>query len=237
MYNLQPVAIVRSCFKEKFGIPRQAGLVPEARASIEVLPPFNDPQAFAELAECSHIWLQFVFHDNKHYQWQPRVRPPRLGGNKTLGVFASRSPYRPNALGLSAVKLEAMAYQQGQFSLIVSGADLLDGTPILDIKPYVPYADCLSEAVNSIAQQQPTKVDVVFSEMAMKFCETYQRKFNTALGVLVEQVLAQDPRPQYHAKDQNKMYGCRLQDVNVRWCYCVQGSREWIEVVEIEPIT
>ena len=237
MYNLQPVAIVRSCFKEKFGIPRQAGLVPDARATIEVLPPFNDPQAFAELAECSHIWLQFVFHENKHYQWQPRVRPPRLGGNKTLGVFASRSPYRPNALGLSAVKLEKIDYQQGQLKLIVCGADLLDGTPVLDIKPYVPYADCLPQAVNPIAQQEPNTVMVEFTDDAARFCENYQRREKSALHELIRQVLAQDPRPQYHAKQADKIYGCRLQDVNVRWRFCVDGAREWIEVIAIEALT
>src|SRR3954463_4060851 len=133
------IGIIHSCFKEKFGIPRQPGLAPLATAQLELLPPYDNRAALEGLETCSHIWLQFVFHANKRDAWKPKVKPPRLGGNKSLGVFATRSPTRPAPIGLSVVKLDGISEADGKLFLNLSGIDLLDGTPVLDIKPYVPY--------------------------------------------------------------------------------------------------
>ena len=137
MFQFAPIGVIHSCFGEKFGIPRQPGLVPAARATLELLPPYNQPAAVRELAGFSHLWLIFVFHGIPWGQWQPTVRPPRLGGNRRLGVFASRSPFRPNPIGLSAVRL----LRREGCVLHVADVDMLDDTPLLDIKPYVPEFD------------------------------------------------------------------------------------------------
>ncbi len=150
-YSLEPIGYVRSCFREKFGTPRQPGLIPSATGEIVVHPPYHTPHAFTQLEQFSHIWVLFLFHQALRDEWKPRVRPPRLGGNQSLGVFASRSPFRPNNIGLSPLKLERIEYGERPGRLFVSGIDLLDGTPVLDIKPYVPYADALPEARNDIA--------------------------------------------------------------------------------------
>ncbi len=141
MFRFAPIGIVRSCFREKFGIPRQPGLAPAARATLELLPPHNQPAAVRGLEDFSHVWLVFVFHGVPASRWQPTVRPPRLGGNRRLGVFATRSPFRPNPIGLSVVALDRIVTGQGRVALHLSGVDVLDGTPVLDIKPYLPYAD------------------------------------------------------------------------------------------------
>ena len=145
-YSFDPIGIVHSPFKEKFGIPRQPGLVPEAKARLEVLPPYDRSEAFCGLEDFSHIWVTFVFHEAICTRWQPTVRPPRLGGNRRIGVFSSRSPFRPNPIGMSVVALEGISNIEGKIELQLAGVDLLDGTPVLDIKPYIPYADSLPDA-------------------------------------------------------------------------------------------
>jgi tRNA-Thr(GGU) m(6)t(6)A37 methyltransferase TsaA len=228
-FTLRPIGVVQSCFKEKFGIPRQPGLAPSARARIVLLREFSDPEAFAGLEQCSHIWVQFIFHQ-VHTQWQPKVRPPRLGGNKKLGVFASRSPNRPNALGLSVVALRSIERSEQGTCLNIAGVDLLDGTPVLDIKPYVPYADQIPTACNAIAPVAPILHSVIFSAQAEDFCRSYVPPAAEAavapdhLQDLIREVLQQDPRPQYQALDEQRIYGMDLLNLNVRWQYGAVGD-------------
>ena len=141
MPELTPIGTIESCFKEKFGVPRQPGLAPAARASLILQPPYNRPEALAGLEAFSHIWLVYLFHAIEKGKWKPTVRPPRLGGNRRTGVFATRSNFRPNPIGLSAVKLENIVTRGPDIRLELSGVDLLDGTPVLDIKPYIDGVD------------------------------------------------------------------------------------------------
>lgn len=232
-FRFNAIGIVHSCFKEKFGVPRQPGLVPSASASIEMLEPFNNAEAFVGLDQCSHIWLQFVFHKNRTRQWKARVKPPRLGGNKTMGVFATRSPVRPNPIGLSVVKLEGLRFVQKTVHLDVSGADLVQGTPILDIKPYVPYADAVSGAENLMAPEAPEEMHVVFSAAADRFCDIHADDSRVNLRRLLVEVLRQNPRPSYQSFSGDRVYGTRLFNFDVRWrCDLVHGL-ETICVVEI----
>ncbi|OHC28177.1 MAG: tRNA (N6-threonylcarbamoyladenosine(37)-N6)-methyltransferase TrmO, partial [Pseudomonadales bacterium RIFCSPLOWO2_02_FULL_63_210] len=150
-YSVSPIGFVRSCFKEKFAIPRQPQLAPAARGVLELVAPFDTGEAVQGLEQVSHVWLLFVFHQALEDRPRLKVRPPRLGGNKSVGVFASRATHRPNGIGQSVVKLDAV--EPGR--LWLSGIDLLDGTPVLDIKPYVPYADSVASAYNRIADAAP----------------------------------------------------------------------------------
>ncbi|MGD8175060.1 tRNA (N6-threonylcarbamoyladenosine(37)-N6)-methyltransferase TrmO [Marinimicrobium sp. ARAG 43.8] len=222
--TFQPIGIVRSCFVEKFGIPRQPGLAPAARAELELLPPFNDPLALEGLEQCSHLWLQFVFHQPPSDQWRPRVRPPRLGGNRRLGVFATRSPLRPNPIGLSVVRLEGVHVGTDRIWLALSGIDLLDGTPVLDIKPYVPYTDCLPDAENRFAAQAPDWIEVVFTPEASAACQQLTDQTGQDWETLLRQILQQDPRPQYQAPDPERRYGMRLKNAEIHWCYQTQRN-------------
>ena len=159
-----PIGIVHSCFTEKFGIPRQAGLVPAARATLEILPPFDQKEAFRGLDDFSHLWIVFVFHGIVAGKWQPTVRPPRLGGNTRVGVFASRSGFRPNPIGISSVVLESVRRDHGKLLLDVAGIDMLDQTPVLDIKPYLPYADSIPDANGGYASDPPRpSISIEFS--------------------------------------------------------------------------
>ncbi|MBX2858217.1 MAG: tRNA (N6-threonylcarbamoyladenosine(37)-N6)-methyltransferase TrmO [Cellvibrionaceae bacterium] len=209
-FNFTSIGVIHSCFRQKFGVPRQPGLAPAAKACVELIPPYNVSEALSDLQGISHIWLVFAFHLNRSPKWKPRVRAPRLGGNKSLAVFASRSPYRPNPIGLSVVELLAVEASR----LWVSGVDIVDGTPILDIKPYVPYTDAITGASNPIAPQEPQKLSVVFSESALALCRAAPQP---ELQGLIVQVLSLDPRPQYHAMDNQRIYGISLFDKNIRW--------------------
>lgn len=234
-FSFPAIGIVHSCFKEKFGIPRQPGLAPLAEAEIEILPPFDDIQAFAGLEGTSHLWVQFVFHANKREEWKARVKPPRLGGNKTLGVFATRSPTRPAPIGLSVVRLRSVIEREGKIFVQISGVDLLDGTPVLDIKPYVPYVDCVVAAENSFAPEPPAPIDVDIPAALMVFCVSYWRQTGTDLAGLITQVLQQDPRPQYQQHDQGRVYGMRLLDLDVRWQYRLTGNSYSICLTQLLP--
>ena len=222
------IGVIHSPFKEKFGIPRQPGLVPEAEANIELLHPFDRPEAFSGLEHYSHIWVQFVFHRAAKEGWQPTVRPPRLGGNVRVGVFASRSPFRPNPIGLSVVELRSVD-TTGGVSLRIAGGDFLDGTPVLDIKPYVEYVDSVAGTRRGYAPEAPgAELEVRFSPAAERQLEA--RKDGATLRVVIGRVLAADPRPAYRrGETTDRVYGMRLYDFDLRWCV-----REWgIEVLEL----
>lgn len=232
-FNFTAIGIVHSPYREKFGIPRQPGLV-EAESSLVLLPPYNRAEAVRGLEGFSHIWLTFVFHGVQHQDWRPTVRPPRLGGNQRVGVFASRSTHRPNPIGLSVVELLGIDLDGGTVVLRLRGADLLDGTPVLDIKPYIPYADCITDARSGFAPEPPaTALEVVFSPAARHACDNYAGEY-PGIEKLIRDVLAQDPRPAYKAKgDAKREYGVALYDMNIR--FRVDGGR--VEVIAIEPLT
>lgn len=224
-WPMQTIGLVRSPYREKFGIPRQPGLV-DVECNLDLLPGFDVPTMVDGLDGFSHLWLTFVFHACVEQGWKPRVRPPRLGGNTKVGVFASRSPFRPNHLGLSVVELLAIDTSAG-VSLRLRGVDLLDGTPVLDIKPYVPYVDALPDARAGFAPTAPLTMAVRFSDAAERMlCR------DIALRGLISQVLSQDPRPAYQADDPDRLYGMKLADVNLR--FRVQGDT--VEVMEITPL-
>lgn len=210
--SLHPVAWIDSCFKEKFGTPRQSGIVASAKAKIIFAPEYRQAEAFRGLEGFSHIWLIFLFHQTAGQGWHPTVRPPRLGGNDRMGVFATRSPFRPNPLGLSAVRLEAIDYDDPEGPvLIVSGADLVDKTPILDVKPYIPYADSQPGASGGFAPTQPEPIPVhIPEEWAAKIPEEWLP--------VIRETLSADPRPAYH-EESGRIYGVKLGPYNIRWSF------------------
>lgn len=227
-HTVSPIGYLRSCFQEKFAIPRQPRLAPAARGVLELVPPFDQAHALEGLEQVSHVWLLFLFHQALESQPRLRVRPPRLGGNQMVGVFATRSTHRPNGIGQSVVKLDAI--EPGR--LWLSGIDLLDGTPILDIKPYVPYADAIAEASNGMAAEAPAAIAVEWSEQALQQARQHGQRLGEPLAELIEQCLAQDPRPAYQTPTPERRYGTRLWDVEVRWHY---PSPECIRVLEVVP--
>lgn len=216
-FTIKPIGIVHSCFREKFAIPRQPSLAPAARGEIELFPPYDDPVAIAGLEEISHLWLSFIFHQAipKEDEVRLRVRPPRLGGNKKVGVFSTRATHRPNPLGLSVVKLEGI--KNGR--LQISGIDLLDRTPIVDIKPYVPYADSLPSAFNHMASNRPELSKVEFLEEALLDTQSHSARLDQPVKELIEQMLAQDPKPAYQKPDPERVYGVKIWDLEVKWRY------------------
>ncbi|MCK5914018.1 MAG: tRNA (N6-threonylcarbamoyladenosine(37)-N6)-methyltransferase TrmO [Desulfuromusa sp.] len=223
-YPLEPIAIIHSPFREKFATPRQPGLAPSVCAEIDFLPGFATPEAVRGLEGFSHLWLIFMFHQNWQKGWNPTVRPPRLGGNQRVGVYASRSPFRPNPIGLSAVKLLSIHCAGGNVSLQVEGADLIDGTPILDIKPYVPYGDSFPAATSGFAEEPPrATLQVVFSDLARQQINQYQQE-SPELEIMLRETLGLDPRPAYrHNREDSQEYGVLFDRYNVRWK--VQGSQ------------
>ena len=198
---MKPIGVVESCFGEKFGTPRQSGMVESACGRI-VFSDEVDDEACRGLEEFSHLWLVFLFDqvDEEEARWL--VRPPRLGGNKKKGVFATRSPFRPNRIGLSLVKFESI----GEGSLEVSGLDLVDGTPILDVKPYLPYVESVPDAKGGFAETAPVRMEVVFQ---FDDLEGGDRR-------LISEALSLDPRPAYH-DDPERIYGCLLAGYEVKW--------------------
>ena len=227
--QLTPVAIAHTPFAEKFAIPRQPMLAPAATAIIELLPPYDQPEALDGLQGISHIWLLFQFHQVAQ-DTEPRlkVRPPRLGGNRSVGVFASRSTHRPNGIGQSVVKLERIEGHR----LWVSGVDLLDGTPIIDIKPYVPYSDSIAGAYNDIAPHAPDSIRVEWSDEALSQAGKEELRLQQPVKALIEQCLAQDPKPAYQNPAPERRYGVQLWDINVTWHY---PEAETIRVLSVSP--
>lgn len=198
-----------SPFHEKFGIPRQPNLV-DVESSIEMNTPFDDLRAFDGIEQFSHLWLLWHFHENKAQSaFRPQVRPPRLGGNEKIGVFATRSMYRPAPIGLSVVKFKRIEKTATGVSVVVSGSDLLNGTPILDIKPYIGYSDAITDAVCGYAMDTPTVKKVVWDiESSPLLSQQHIAD--------IEQILGLDPRPAYQ-NDETRIYGMRFAHVNVRF--------------------
>ena len=229
--EFETIGIVRSPYKEKFGVPRQPGLVPQAKGRVELLPPYNCVEAVSGLEGYSHIWLQFVFDRSLCERWQPTVRPPRLGGNRRVGVFASRSPFRPNPIGLSVVQLERVVSEGGEVTLEIAGLDLVDGTPVLDVKPYVAYVDSIPGASSGFAAAAPGPLfRVHFSSKALN--QLAARPDGKTLGEMIRALLETDPRPAY-IKDgrQQRVYGIRLYDFDLRW-RIADGAAEVLELAQ-----
>ena len=211
---IQPIGIVHSCFSEKFGIPRQPGLVPDATGIIELYD-WVATESLEGLEQFSHLWVFFQFHKAVERGWKPRIRPPRLGGNKKVGVLGSRSPQRPNFMGHSVVCISKI--EQAKGIIHISGLDLLDQTPVIDIKPYIPYTDSVPQASEGYAPKPVHHFKVFFTPECEEICGTYQENFGRNLRQLIQQVLRQDPRPAYHTDDRS--YGMRLWDLNIRFTY------------------
>ena len=207
---LRVIARMESDFPDKFGIPRQSGLTSLA-SRIVFEPEFRDPNALRGIEGWSHLWILWIFSEAVRPGWSPTVRPPRLGGNERVGVFATRSPFRPNNIGLSSVKLERVEHTENEGDvLIVSGADLMDGTPIIDIKPYVPYADAHPEASGGFAAEKfGKKLKVVFPEELLSRVESGKREG-------LKDLLAEDPRPAVQ-DDPERVYGMRFSDVEIKF--------------------
>lgn len=232
------IGYVHTPFVEKFGVPRQPNLV-EVEGIIEFLPPYDQPAAFEGLEGFSHLWLIWQFHQNREAKplfdsndvsatFRAQIRPPRLGGNEKIGVFASRSMYRPAPLGLSAVKLDRIEVVDGRVRLHIIGPDLVDGTPLIDLKPYIAYSDAISTAVSGFAVEAPEVHPVYWTRAAL-----WQKHQLISLGVLeshqlplIEGLLALDPRPAYQ-EDALRDYGMSYDRVNVR--FGVQSGEIWIK--------
>lgn len=219
--ELKPIAIFRSPFGEKFGIPRQSGIVPNLRGRIEFVSPYDKAIALKGLEDFEMIWLIWGFSANREMNsWQPSVRPPRLGGNEHLGVFASRSPYRPNPLGLSSVKIESIHATDGDMWIDVLGADLMDGTPIYDIKPYVEYADSHPGVKSGFVDRHEWKrlgTDISEEMKSSIVSRLGQDSFETICAILSE-----DPRPKYQ-DDPEREYGMTFLGCNVK--FKVRGQK------------
>lgn len=202
-FEFSAIATAESCYLEKFGAPRQAGLIPQARALLRfapTAPAASWREALSEIESFSHLWIVWVFHEHLTDGWKPRVRPPRLGGNQKIGVLATRSPHRPSPIGISAVRLEAM--QADVPALLVSGVDFTEGTPILDIRPYVPYADAIAQASSGWAEKPEPPTEVVFSETSeAQVREISVRSGDPGFRELIRATLAQDPAPAFQAGD------------------------------------
>ena len=208
---MKVIARIQSAFPEKFGIPRQSGLVEQLSAKIVFEPEYRSPEAVRGLEEFSHVWLIWEFSETARDAWSPTVRPPRLGGNQRLGVFATRSPYRPNPIGLSCVKLDRVEINAELGPVLhVKGADLMDSTPIYDIKPYLPYADCHPDAVGGFAAERPE------GGLKVEIPEPWNEMIPPADRAALEGVLAQDPRPAYQ-RDPQRSYGLTFAGLEVRF--------------------
>ena len=208
---IEPVAYIRNGYKEKFGVPRQSGLAPSVKSVIEFCEGYRDENCIRDIEQYSHLWLLWGFSKNEN-QWSPTVRPPRLGGNKRVGVFATRSPFRPNPIGLSCVKLESVEDSKNGKVLVVSGGDLADGTPIYDIKPYLPYVDSIEGAFGGFSEEH--KNDFLKVEMPE---ELKDELTESQFGNITE-LLSLDPRPSYQ-NDEERIYGLAFEDLQIKFRY------------------
>lgn len=223
MISVTPIATMKSDFKSKFGIPRQSGLVQDLRSTIIFEPEYRNPDALRGIEDFSHLWIIWQFSENIRSEWSPTVRPPRLGGNQRLGVFATRSPFRPNNLGLSCVELVAVEHTSEYGTVIhVSGADLMDGTPIFDIKPYIPYSDCKVNALGGFTSSVPRETLTVDFPTPL-LVKIPKDKHSAIIGVL-----SQDPRPPYQS-DPDRVYGLPFGEFDIRF----QVANQILHVIEV----
>lgn len=231
-FQFAQIGVIRSPYKEKFAVPRQPGLVKNGGGELHLLPPYNQADAVRGLENFSHLWVLFVFHQTMEGGWRPTVRPPRLGGNARMGVFATRSTFRPNPIGMSLVELKGICCQKERVVLELGSLDLVDGTPVVDIKPYLPFAEALPEASASYAQQAPqAEVAVSFTSETEAQLFALEKRY-PRLKAFIREVLARDPRPAYRKEeDPGKTYAVWLLDFNVRWRVISSG----FEVFSLEP--
>ncbi|KNC88710.1 tRNA (N6-threonylcarbamoyladenosine(37)-N6)-methyltransferase TrmO [Trabulsiella odontotermitis] len=231
-FQFAQIGVIHSPYKEKFAVPRQPGLVKSQGGELHLLPPYNQAEAVRGLEGFSHLWVLFVFHQTMDGGWRPTVRPPRLGGNARMGVFATRSTFRPNPIGMSLVELKGIHCQKDQVILQLGSLDLVDGTPVVDIKPYLPFAEALPDATASYAQQAPqAEMSVSFTEDVEAQLQQLEKRY-PQLKTFICDVLAQDPRPAYRKEEESgKTYAVWLLDFNVRWRVNHQG----FEVFALEP--
>lgn len=208
--DLTVIAHIKSGFKTKFGIPRQSGLAESTKAQIVFVKPFNNPDFIRGLEGYSHIWLLWQFSECVSEGYTPTVRPPRLGGNKRMGVFATRSPFRPNSIGLSSVKIERIDYTPSGPVITVLGADLMDGTPIFDIKPYLPFTDSHPEATFGFSQEKFN------NNLQVEFSKTARELLPQHLILQLENILSQDPRPSYQ-DDTERVYGMEFYEYEIKF--------------------
>lgn len=230
--KITPIAYINTPYKQKFAIPRQPNLVREARGEIIFENDFADPNCLRGIEQFSHLWLVFVFHETADKGWAPTVQPPRLGGKENMGVFATRSTFRPNPIGLSVVENLGWKQQGASLTLQVGGLDLLDGTPILDIKPYLPYADALPQAKAGFAETAPSSAyEIRYSVDAELSLQELESSYPD-LRSFISSLLKQDPRPAWRKKEQDtKRYGMTLFHLNIKW----QVYESHIEVISILP--
>ena len=222
---MEIIAHIHTDLPTKFGIPRQSGLVDDLKGKIVFTPKYRFPEAVRGLEEFSHIWLIWEFSQSVQKGWSPTVRPPRLGGNTRMGVFATRSPFRPNGLGLSCVRLIGVDLHGGEGPVLtVAGADLMDGTPIFDIKPYVPYADAHPEAKGGFTSS------LADCTLKVEFPEACRRMFTPEQQRAIVGILERDPRPHYH-DDEERVYGMPFAGYDIRFRVC-SGKAEILEVAE-----
>ena len=238
-YSMDAIATIRSCYSQRFGIPRQPGLVESAVAAIEFEPTSDNELALRDLGSFSHLWVVFVFHRQHYTRFKPLVQPPRLGGKTTMGVYATRSPNRPNPIGLSVVALREVRFDKDRFRVFVDGGDFLDGTPVLDIKPYVTFVDAIPDARSDWATPLQDGLEVTWAAEALQRLNQVEpgndlvTSGSLGLKSLIEQTLAQDPRPAHErGKDgkQGQQWGVMIGPVDVR--FKVEGGIAIIEVVE-----
>ncbi len=220
--TITPVAKIKNGYNEKFGIPRQSGLAPEIKSEIVFEKGYRDENLIRDIEQYSHLWLIWGFTENKN-EWAPTVRPPKLGGNKRVGVFATRSPYRPNSLGLSVVKLEEIRKSEDGRILVVSGADLLNDTPIFDIKPYLPYVDAIPEAKGGFSED--FKNDI----LKVSIPDEIKNKFSSEDIEEITSILELNPKPQYQ-NDEERVYGLSYKNFEIKF----RCSEKEITVIEIE---
>jgi tRNA-Thr(GGU) m(6)t(6)A37 methyltransferase TsaA len=220
--TITPVAKIKNGYNEKFGIPRQSGLAPQVKSEIIFEKDYRDENLIRDIEQYSHLWLIWGFTENKN-EWSPTVRPPKLGGNKRVGVFATRSPYRPNSLGLSVVKLEEIRKSEEGIILVVSGADLLNGTPIFDIKPYLPYVDSIPEAKGGFSEE--FKDDV----LKVNIPEKIKNKLNSEDIAEIISILKLNPKPQYH-NDEERVYGLSYKHFEIKF----RCNEKEIKVIEMK---
>ncbi len=222
-YEMRPIATIHTDFPTKFGIPRQGGLIEELHSTIVFEPEFRNPDALRGLEEFSHLWLIWQFSDALRDTWSPTVRPPRLGGNVKKGVFATRSPFRPNPIGLSVVKFDGMEQTSKGIILHISGADLMDGTPIYDIKPYLPHIDAIPDASGGFAKEVNSyELQVIFPDALLQKLPADKREAAIA-------VLKQDPRPSYQ-NDPTRIYGFPFAGHEIK--FMVDGDTLTVNQVE-----